>query len=159
MKLSLVLTAHPTETQRRSVRRKHLEVGENLESLEVENLTPRERNKAEERLAEEITVLWQTDELRVERPKVEDEIRRTLLFFEKPLISSTLDVYRDLEDEFARQFPEKSLTLGRVLEFGSWVGGDQDGNPFVRPETLGTALDLHRDLILNRHLDSALSLA
>jgi phosphoenolpyruvate carboxylase len=43
--------------------------------------------------------------------------------------------------------------------FGSWVGGDQDGNPFVRPETLGTALDLHRDLILRRHLDSALSLA
>lgn len=159
LNLSLVLTAHPTETQRRSIRRKHLWIGEILGSLEVENLTPRERNKAEEFLAEEITVLWQTDELRVERPEVEDEIRRTLLFFEKPLISSTLDVYRDLEDELARQFPEKSLILGRVLEFGSWVGGDQDGNPFVRPETLSTALNLHRDLILNRHLDSALSLA
>ncbi|MCA1718065.1 MAG: phosphoenolpyruvate carboxylase [Actinobacteria bacterium] len=159
LNLSLVLTAHPTETQRRSIRRKHLEVGEILESLEVENLTPRERKKANERLAEEITVLWQTDELRVERPEVEDEIRRTLLFFEKPLISSTLDVYRDLEDELARQFPEKNFALGRVLEFGSWVGGDQDGNPFVRPKTLGTALDLHRGLILNRHLDSALSLA
>jgi len=159
LNLILVLTAHPTETQRRSIRRKHLEIGEILESLEVENLTPRERNKANERLAEEITVLWQTDELRVERPEVEDEIRRTLLFFEKPLISSTLDVYRDFEDELTRQFPEKNLTLGRVLEFGSWVGGDQDGNPLVRPETLVTALNLHRDLILNRHLDSALSLA
>ena len=159
LNLSLVLTAHPTETQRRSIRRKHLEVGKLLESLEVENLTPRERKKAEERLAEEITVLWQTDELRVERPEVEDEIRRTLLFFEKPLISSTLDVYRELEDELARQFPEKNFALGRVLEFGSWVGGDQDGNPFVRSKTLGTALDLHRDLVLNRHLDSALSLA
>jgi phosphoenolpyruvate carboxylase len=159
LNLSLVLTAHPTETQRRSIRRKHLEIGEILESLEVENLTPRERNKANERLAEEITVLWQTDELRVERPEVEDEIRRTLLFFEKPLISSTLDVYRDLEDELARQFPEKNFTLGRVLEFGSWVGGDQDGNPFVRPKTLSTALNLHQDVILNRHLDSALSLA
>src|SRR5919112_4937369 len=159
LNLSLVLTAHPTETQRRSIRRRHLWIGEILESLEVENLTSRERLKAEERLAEEITILWQTDELRVERPEVEDEIRRTLLFFEKPLISSTLDVYRDLEDELARQFPERDFTLGRVLEFGSWVGGDQDGNPFVRPETLGTALGLHRDLILHRHLDSALSLA
>src|SRR5919112_403600 len=159
LNLSLVLTAHPTETQRRSIRRRHLWIGEILESLEVENLTSRERLKAEERLAEEITILWQTDELRVERPEVEDEIRRTLLFFEKPLISSTLDVYRDLEDELARQFPERDFTLGRVLEFGSWVGGDQDGNPFVRPETLGTALGLHRDLILNCHLDSALSLA
>ena len=159
LNLSLVLTAHPTETQRRSIRLKHLRIGEILGSLEVENLTPREHNKAEERLAEEITVLWQTDELRVERPEVEDEIRRTLLFFEKPLISSTLDVYRDLEDELANQFPDESLALGRVLEFGSWVGGDQDGNPFVKPETLGTALNLHRDLILNRHLESALSLA
>src|ERR687890_246496 len=159
LSLSLVLTAHPTETQRRSIREKHLRIGKILEWLEAENLTPRERLKAEETLAEEITVLWQTDELRVERPAVEDEIRRTLLFFEKPLISSTLDVYRDFEDELARQFPEKNFTLGRVLEFGSWVGGDQDGNPFVRPETLGTALALHRDLILTRHLDSALSLA
>src|SRR5918998_838864 len=159
LNLSLVLTAHPTETQRRSIRDKHLKIGEILQSLEVENLTPRERNKAQERLAEEITVLWQKDELRVERPEVEDEIRRALLFFENPLISSPPDVYRDLEDGLARQFPEKDFTLRRVLEFGSWVGGDQDGNPFVRPETLGTALDLHRDLILKRHLDSALSLA
>ena len=159
MSLSLVLTAHPTETQRRSIRQKHLWIGNILESLEAENLTPRERLKAEETLAEEITVLWQTDELRVERPAVEDEIKRTLLFFERPLISSTLDVYQDLENELARQFPENSFSLGRLLEFGSWVGGDQDGNPFVRPETLNTALSLHRDLALKRHLDFALSLA
>jgi phosphoenolpyruvate carboxylase len=109
MSLSLVLTAHPTETQRRSIRQKHLRIGNILESLEVENLTPRERLKAEETLAEEITVLWQTDELRVERPAVEDEIKRTLLFFERPLISSALDVYRDFENELARQFPENSF--------------------------------------------------
>jgi phosphoenolpyruvate carboxylase len=87
-------------------------------------LTPRERKKAEDGLAEEITILWQTDELRVERPEVEDEIRRTLLFFERPLISSTLDIYQDLENELARRFPESTLASGRVLEFGSWVGGD-----------------------------------
>jgi phosphoenolpyruvate carboxylase len=159
LSLSLVLTAHPTETQRRSIRAKHLNVGNILESLDVETLAPREYKKAEDRLAEEITVLWQTDELRVERPEVEDEIRRTLLFFERPLISSALDIYRDLEDELAQRFPENTPSLGRVLEFGSWVGGDQDGNPFVKPETLGTALELHRNLILNRHLNSSLSLA
>src|SRR3954463_12656542 len=159
LNLSLVLTAHPTEPQRLSIRRKHLRVGEILDSLEVKNLTPQERAKAEERLAEEITVLWQTDELSVERPEVEDDIRLTLLFFENPLISSTLNVYRDLDDELARQFPENNLPLGRVLEFGSWVGGDQDGNPFVKPKMLNAALKLHRELILNRHLDSALSLA
>lgn len=144
LSVSLVLTAHPTETQRRSIRLRHLRIGNILESVDVENLTPRESEKAEDELAEEITVLWQTDELRVERPEVEDEIRRTLLFFERPLISSTLDVYRDLENELARQFPGSTPNLGRVLEFGSWVGGDQDGNPFVKPETLGTALELHQ---------------
>ena len=157
--LSLVLTAHPTESQRRSIRQKHLKIGELLQSLDGGNLTSRERLGVEERLAEEITILWQTDELRVERPEVEKEIQRTLLFFEKPLISSALELYRTLEDELARQFPESRHALGRVLEFGSWVGGDQDGNPFVKPHTLRTALDLHRSLILEKHLSFALSLA
>jgi phosphoenolpyruvate carboxylase len=156
LNLSLVLTAHPTESQRRSIRQKHTRISEILNSLEVSNLTPRERRTAEERLAEETTVLWQTNELRVKRPEVEEEIGRTLLFFEKPLVTSTLEAYRDLENELARQFPEKNpFPVGRVLEFGSWVGGDQDGNPFVRPGTLNTALGLHRDLILNKHLDFA----
>ena len=157
--LSLVLTAHPTESQRRSIRQKHLKIGELLQSLEGSNLIYGERVKVEERLAEVITILWQTDELRVERPQVEMEIQQTLLFFEKPLISSTLELYRTLEDELARQFPESRPALGRVLEFGSWVGGDQDGNPFVKPHTLRTALGLHRSLVLEKHLSFALSLA
>jgi phosphoenolpyruvate carboxylase len=157
--VGLVLTAHPTEALRRSIRRKHVRIGELLEALESSQLTWKERRGLEEKLAEEITVLWQTDELRVRRPEVEQEIERTLLFFENPLISATLEVYRAFEDELTRQFPGDVQRLGRVLEFGSWVGGDQDGNPFVKPQTLGTALDLHRRLILQRHLSSVLDLA
>jgi phosphoenolpyruvate carboxylase len=119
----------------------------------------KERRRLEERLAEEITVLWQTDELRVRRPGVSQEIERTLLFFENPLISASLEAYREFEDELARRFPRDTPTLGRVLEFGSWVGGDQDGNPFVAPSTLNTALQLHRDLIVRRHMSSVLALA
>ena len=158
MNLGLVLTAHPTEAMRRSVRQKHVEVAEILESLDSRVLSWRERRRLEERLYEEITLLWQTDELRVRRPEVEEEIRRTLLFFENPLISATLDVYREFEEELARHFPEDTPELGRVLEFGSWVGGDQDGNPFVKPETMSNALERHRGLILNRHLESVLDL-
>ncbi|CAN5224891.1 phosphoenolpyruvate carboxylase [soil metagenome] len=158
MNLSLVLTAHPTEAMRRSVRQKHVEVAEILESLDSRALSWRERRRLEERLYEEITLLWQTDELRVRRPEVEEEIRRTLLFFENPLISATLDVYREFEEELARNFPDDPPRLGRVLEFGSWVGGDQDGNPFVNPETMSAALGRHRELILNRHLESILRL-
>jgi phosphoenolpyruvate carboxylase len=159
MNVGLVLTAHPTEALRRSIRRKHVRIGEMLEALESSQLTWKERRRLEEKLAEEISVLWQTDELRARRPEVKQEIERTLLFFENPLISATLEAYREFEDELARQFPEDTPRLGRVLEFGSWVGGDQDGNPFVKPETLSTALDLHRRLILKRHIGSVLALA
>src|SRR5215216_5853193 len=158
MSVELVLTAHPTEALRRSIRRKHVRIGEMLEMLESPQLTWRERRHLEEQLFEEITVLWQTEELRVRRPEVKQEIERTLLFFENPLISATLELYREFEDELARWFPEDAPNLGRVLEFGSWVGGDQDGNPSVRPETLSTALALQRELILKRHLDSVLAL-
>lgn len=159
MNVGLVLTAHPTETLRRSVQRKHVNIGRMLEAFESGLLTWRERRRLEGKLTEEITLLWQTDELRTERPKVTQEIQRTLLFFEEPLISATLDVYREFEDELVRQFPENTPELPKVLEFGSWVGGDQDGNPFVKPETLSIALELHRGLILDRHANSVRALA
>jgi len=154
MNVGLVLTAHPTEAMRRSVRRKHERIGEMLAGLESPSLTLKERRRIEEDLAEEITVLWQTDELRVRRPEVTQEIERTLLFFEHPLISATLEAYREFEDDLEAQFPEGTPRLGRVLEFGSWVGGDQDGNPFVEPPMINTALGLHRRLIVERHLGS-----
>jgi phosphoenolpyruvate carboxylase len=159
MQVGLVLTAHPTEAMRRSVRRKHVRIGEMLEAMESPDLTWKERRRLEEDLTEEITLLWQTDELRVRRPEVRQEIERTLLFFENPLISATLEAYREFEDELARQYPEDTPVLGRVLEFGSWVGGDQDGNPFVEPEMITAALGLHREVILKRHLASVRWLA
>jgi phosphoenolpyruvate carboxylase len=153
-----VLTARPTEATRRSVRRKHERVGETLASLESQSLTSRERRRLEEGLAEEITVLWQTDELRVRRPEVVHEKERPLLFFEHPLVSGTLKAYREFEDKLAILFPEETPRLGHVLEFGSWVGGDQDGNPFVEPPMINTALGLHRGLILRRHISCVLEL-
>lgn len=159
LNVGLVLTAHPTEALRRSVRRKHERIGEMLERIESGLVTWKERRRLEEKLAEEITVLWQTEELRSRRPGVPQEIQRTLLFFEHPLIDATLDVYREFEEELEKRFPEAAVEVGRVLEFGSWVGGDQDGNPLVKPETLTTALALHREVILRRHISSVLALA
>ena len=159
MEVGLVLTAHPTEATRRSVRRKHARIGEMLQSMESPVLTWRERRNLEEDMAEEITLLWQTDELRVRRPEVRQEVERTLLFFEEPLISATLEAYREFEDELSRQYPENTPALGGVLQFGSWVGGDQDGNPFVGPEMISVTLDLHREVILKRHISSVMWLA
>jgi phosphoenolpyruvate carboxylase len=159
MSVGLVMTAHPTEAMRRSVRRKHVRIGEMLESMESPDFTWKEQRRLEEDLTEEITVLWQTEELRVRRPEVKQEIERTLLFFENPLICATLEAYREFEDELSRQFPEDTPRLGRVLEFGSWVGGDQDGNPLVEPEMITPALGLHRKTIIEGHLASVVWLA
>jgi phosphoenolpyruvate carboxylase len=158
-RIRLVLTAHPTEAQRRTVRRKHQNVARMLEELDSGRLTPRGRRSVEERLLEEITLLWQTDELRAQRLQVKDEIQRVLLHFETSLMDATVDVYRDLEEDLGRLFPEGPPEVGPVLAFGSWVGGDADGNPFVKPETLLAALRLQRDLALRRHRESAMSLA
>ena len=154
-----MLTTRPTEAAtRRSVRRKHERVGETLASLESPSLTWRERRRLEEGLAEEVTVLWQTDELRVRRPEVVQEKERPMLFFEHPLVSAALEAVREFEDKLAILFPEETPRLGHVLEFGSWVGGDQDGNPFVEPPMINTALGLHRGLIPRRHISCVLEL-
>jgi phosphoenolpyruvate carboxylase len=148
MDINLVLTAHPTEALRRSIRTKHVRIARILEELDQRTLTWRECQNLEQRLAEEITILWQTDELRVRRPEVIQEVRRTISFFSNPLISATTELYKVLEDELRRRFPEDEFRIGPILSFGSWVGGDQDGNPYVKPETLTDALRLHRELIL-----------
>lgn len=159
MSLSLVLTAHPTEALRRSIRFKHVRIGKTLDSLELGRLTWRERRDLEQKLIEEITILWQTDEIRAKRPQVAQEIQRTLSFFDNPLIAATVEIYKELEEELARHFPDHRFNLPNILNFGSWVGGDQDGNPLVVPDTLTAALSLHRERIVKRHIDSAYFLA
>ena len=102
MDISLVLTAHPTEAQRRTIRRRHGAIACILDDLDSGRFTARERKGTRERLAEEITLLWQTDELRAERPEVEGEIQRTLLFLKASLIPATLKVYRERPRRRAR---------------------------------------------------------
>jgi phosphoenolpyruvate carboxylase len=158
--VDLVLTAHPTEAQRRTVRRKHHNVARMLDEMDSDRLTPKARRDAEGRLLEEISLLWQTSELRAERPRVEEEIQRVLFHFEDSLFESVLEVYRDLEEGLARVYGEEApRETPPVLTFGSWVGGDGDGNPFVKPDTLLTAVGLHRELALRRHREQALKLA
>ena len=86
--LQLVLTAHPTEATRRTLLRAHVRIAELLVPLDDPDLTPPERADLEDQLAEEITILWQTDEVRHDRPRVGDEIRHGLWFFEESLFDA-----------------------------------------------------------------------
>jgi len=137
LRVELVLTAHPTEATRRTVLEAHRRIAALLARLDDEGTPLSERRRVEEALAEEITLLWQTDEIRSKRPRVVDEIRQGLWFFEQSFWNAVPELERALgELEGA----------GEALRFGSWIGGDLDGNPHVGPETITDALERARQL-------------
>ena len=129
--VELVLTAHPTEALPRTILEKHRRLESLLERLDDPRLTPAERNEATERIAEEVTILWQTDEVRSDRPRVVDEIRQGLWFVE----DSLWDAAADLTETWRERLP------GTPLRFGTWIGGDRDGNPNVGPATVREAVE------------------
>jgi phosphoenolpyruvate carboxylase len=141
--LELVLTAHPTEATRRTVLAAHVRLDRLLNQLDDPALPRSALEEVEATLAEEITGLWQTDEVRSQRPRVVDEIRHGLWFFEQSLLDAGPLLVRDLR----RRLPEARMPL----RFGTWIGGDQDGNPAAGPATIGEALDRARQLALTRY--------
>jgi phosphoenolpyruvate carboxylase len=147
----LVLTAHPTEATRRTVLQAHVRIAETLELLDNPAATPQERAHAEARLAEEITLLWQTDEVRHDRLRISDEIRNGLWFFEHSLIPATEELLRDWRERLPDAPPP--------VRFGSWIGGDTDGNPTAGPATIEEALGRARALALARYRDEVRALA
>jgi phosphoenolpyruvate carboxylase len=140
LSLELVLTAHPTEATRRTVLAAHLRLARLLAQLDDSSLTPARRRRVEAALAEEVTLLWQTDEVRSRRPHVVDEIRHGLWFFEQSL----LRVSELLLADYRRLLPNTPVPF----HFGTWIGGDLDGNPSAGPETIREALAQARTLAL-----------
>jgi phosphoenolpyruvate carboxylase len=151
LSLELVLTAHPTEATRRSVLAAHLRLSRLLGEFDDPALTPARRRRVEATLAEEVTLLWQTDEVRSRRPRVVDEIRHGLWFFEQSL----LRVAELLLADYRRLLPGAPVPL----RFGTWIGGDQDGNPAAGPETIAEALDRARELALTTYAAEVRELA
>jgi phosphoenolpyruvate carboxylase len=143
LSLELVLTAHPTEATRRTVLAAHLRLGRLLAELDDASLTPARRRRVEAALAEEITLLWQTDEVRSRRPHVVDEIRHALWFFEQSL----LRVAELLLADYRRLLPGAPAPF----RFGTWIGGDLDGNPATGPQTIDIALERARQLALETY--------
>src|SRR5205823_1329654 len=147
--IRLVLTAHPTEATRRTVLLAHIRVAGLLVELDDPLLSEAERRGVEDRIAEEVTLLWQTDEVRADRLRITDEIRNGLWFFEHSLISATTALIG--------QWRERAP--GTPLAFGSWIGGDMDGNPSAGPASIAEALDSARAVALRRYRDEVRSLA
>src|SRR3954447_21831592 len=149
--IRLVLTAHPTEATRRTVLLAHIRIAQQLSRLDDTRLLPIERNEVEERIAEEVTLLWQTDEVRHDRLRISDEIRHGLWFFEHSLMSAATD----LLEEWRARVPGSPPPL----VFGTWIGGGMDGNPSAGPESIREALARARALATDRYRTEVRSLA
>ncbi len=133
-----VLTAHPTEATRRTVLAAHQRIARRLRALDDPWLTPLRREHVLAGLHAEITALWQTDPVRTTRPRVVDEIRAGLWFFETSLWQAVPAVVRALRHEIPG--------APAPLRFGTWIGGDMDGNPSTGAETVREAAERAREL-------------
>jgi phosphoenolpyruvate carboxylase len=151
----LVFTAHPTEVARRTVLFKRQRIATELEQLDRLPLTERESEKHEQAIIAEITALWQTDEVRRRQPTVRDEIRMGLDYYPSVLFETLPGLYDGLADDFREAFGDELSpnSLPRVLRFGSWIGGDRDGNPLVTPQCTRDALQIARETILGYYID------
>jgi phosphoenolpyruvate carboxylase len=147
----LVLTAHPTEATRRTVLLAHVRVAALLDRLDDPLLTAADRREVERRLAEEVTLLWQTDEVRHDRLKVSDEIRNGLWFFEHGLF--------DAAESLLGEWRERLPGAPPPLRFGSWIGGDMDGNPSVGLDSIEEAVARARTLARERYRERVRALA
>ncbi len=134
-----VVTAHPTEASRRSVLGKLAGIGGLLARRRDTRLRESERARIDRRTAELIDLLWVTDELRLAAPRPTDEAQATLY----PLEMLLFDVLPELDDDLCAELRRLDVSLPidvQPLRFGSWVGGDRDGNPFVTPEVTAEVL-------------------
>ena len=155
-----VMTAHPTEAARRTLLEKHRRIADCLAALDETNLSERQRDELNVQLAAEVEAIWQTDEVRHTQPTVLDEVNNALYYFETTLFEAVPDLLEELERQLAAHFPAVTLREAAVpLRFGTWVGGDRDGNPNVKPETTWETLRLQQRTVLRRYRDSVADLS
>jgi phosphoenolpyruvate carboxylase len=158
-----VFTAHPTEVARRSVMFKRRRIGEILATLDRIPVPEQDLARLEELVLAEITSLWQTDEVRSRRPTVYDEIKMGLDYYDVSIFATLPNLYREIAQalEASYELEIEPHELPQVLAFGSWIGGDRDGNPFVTPEVTRDAIRLARGHLLlfyQRQLDEIIDL-
>ena len=149
LSIELVFTAHPTEAKRRTMLNKLQRLAERLHNPEAhieDEITGIANPRALER---EITSLWLTDRSRSARPEVTDEVRTGLWYFDTTLWQTLPLLQDELERALAETYPTVKAPM-RWITFGSWMGGDRDGNPNVTPTVTAETLMLHRRLALDK---------
>jgi phosphoenolpyruvate carboxylase len=153
-----VITAHPTEAKRVTVLERHRRIYLRLLDLESPRWTDRERQDLIRATGDEIELLWLTGELKLAKPTVEQEVAWGLYFFNENLFDVVPQILAKAESAFAQQFPGETLDVPPFLQFGSWIGGDRDGNPYVTSEVTRRTLWETRLASLRRYRTRLLEL-
>lgn len=141
-----VFTAHPTESKRRTIHEALRRIFKISEELETTRLSRIQRDSINTQLERHIRILYESNEVRVSRLKVIDEVTNGLYYFRECLFASVPETYRYLENAIKRTYGNNPdaphIKVPSFIQFGSWIGGDRDGNPNVKPATTATAVRL-----------------
>ncbi len=149
-----VLTAHPTEVQRKSILDTQMKINRLLEARDRVQLTPEERAANDEELRRAVMQLWQTRMLRLTKLAVIDEVTNGLSYYDYTFLRELPHFYDDLEVELRRRYPARAQKeLPSFLRIGSWIGGDRDGNPFVTAAVLRQTLRMQSSRVFAFYLD------
>src|SRR5882672_7796498 len=146
-----VFTAHPTEITRHTIRLKRRRIAGYLERLDQLPLSDSEAREYESLILAEITALWQTDEVRLNKPTVRDEIHMGLDYFPMSLFEALPRLFAELQESLNAVY-ETNTELPELLSFGSWIGGDRDGNPFVTADSTRDAVDQARHAVIDHYI-------
>ncbi|ADE10508.1 phosphoenolpyruvate carboxylase [Sideroxydans lithotrophicus] len=150
--VSPVLTAHPTEVQRKSILDCHLIISSLLANRDRVDMTPDDLAENEEALHRFVLILWQTRMMRTAKLNVRDEIRNGLEYYHYTFLAEIPKLYANLEKQLESRF-DKDIKVPPLLRVGSWIGGDRDGNPFVTHDVMTDAVREHSILALEYYLN------
>ncbi|MCF7990985.1 MAG: phosphoenolpyruvate carboxylase [Thiohalocapsa sp.] len=149
-----VFTAHPTEAKRRTTLETQRRIFLLTLGLHRHKLNQEEQQDRLGEILSEIQILWKTDEVRVHKPQVTDEVRQGLYFFRESLFATLPQIYRNLERAVRRAYgSDGEIKVPSFVRFGSWIGGDRDGNPYVKPDTTELAVRMHCELVLEAYIE------
>lgn len=153
MSIELVLTAHPTEVNRHIVLEKFRHISSLLENLQNPILSEQEKINIEREIYVEVTSLWQTEEVPSYKLTPLDEARNAHYYFNETIFEALTNVYLEFEDKIKEHYGVDQIDLPTFLRFGSWVGGDRDGNPFVTPDITLQVLQMQKVLVIEKYLE------
>ncbi|MDL9935816.1 phosphoenolpyruvate carboxylase [Gordonia sp. ABSL1-1] len=154
-----VITAHPTETRRRSVFEAQNRITELMRLRARTELTPDEESATLEAIRRQILTLWQTALIRLERMTISDEIRSGLRYYDAAFFDVIPKINTGVRSALRTAYPDAGLADDPMIRMGSWIGGDRDGNPFVTDEIVTLATTLAARTAIGHHLDELKKLA